>query len=108
MKRPDFNTKKLWELYSIITGNTDTDDIDRKLSRSYIYSEVRNGNEAYGYEGFISNLRDIADELKKLPDCPAEIKEIDQKSISDGVSRMFNIGNNNAFRIRPVPAIQNS
>lgn len=107
MKRPDFNTRKLWELYSIITGNTDTKDIDKKLSKSYIYSEVRNGNEAYGYEGFIANLGDIANELKKLPDCPPEIRKIDQKSISTGVTQMFKITNNNSLKMKPVSEIQN-
>lgn len=73
----NYNTKEMIKLYSLCTGNEDKHDIINKLAKSWIYEEVRSGsNEAFAYEGFISNLLDIVDDLKTQSNYPKEIEMI--------------------------------
>lgn len=79
----NYDTKEMIKLYSSCTGNTNKNDIINILSKSRIYAEVSKGdNEAFLYEGFISNLLDIVDDLKKQGDYPKEIESITPESIA--------------------------
>ena len=79
----NYDTKEMIKLYSSCTGNTDKRDIINILSRSSIYAEVAKGdNEAFLYEGFISNLLDIVDDLKEQGDYPEEIENITPEEIA--------------------------
>ena len=50
-------------MYSIITGKDDYKEIHNTLLRSQTFREVLKRNEALLYEGYASNLLDIAQEL---------------------------------------------
>ena len=50
-------------MYSIITGKDDYKEIHNTLLRSLTFREVLKRNEALLYEGYASNLLDIAQEL---------------------------------------------
>lgn len=72
----NYNTKNIIQTYAIITGNEDKDDIQKKLMKSKVFREVKNGNQTYLYEGYTANILEIVDELKKMDDCPSEILKI--------------------------------
>ena len=53
-------------MYSILTDVTDRSEIYQTLLQSRTFCEIQNGNEALLYEGYVSNLLDIAEDLNEL------------------------------------------
>jgi hypothetical protein len=76
----NFNGKRIVEYFSLLTGIQIKETL-KILSKSKVFLEVVHGNPAYNYEGYISNLFDIKDELKERPDCPKEIDKISEMSV---------------------------
>jgi len=70
----NYNTREMIKLYSLCTGNTNRHEIIKILSMSPIFSEVKKGsNDCLNYEGYISNLLDIVDDLRGMAEYPSEI-----------------------------------
>lgn len=57
--------ERIIQLFSILSGIDDTEQIKRILLDSEVYNEVVNGNEVYLYEGSVSNIIDIAEEFRE-------------------------------------------
>ena len=77
----NYNLKYVIVTYSIITGNDNTKSIIKTLSKSDTFRALRKGNKLLRYEGYSSNLLDIADDLKSQPDCPQEVYRITPEAI---------------------------
>lgn len=75
------NVENIIKAYATITNNHDKADIVNKLSKSEVFNEIANNNPVYLYEGYPSNLLEIAEELKQQAHCPAEIHKITESSI---------------------------
>jgi hypothetical protein len=70
----NYNTRELIKLYSKCTGNTNRQEIMKILGASPIFEEVKKGtNDCLNYEGYISNLLDIVDDIKSQGNYPPEI-----------------------------------
>ncbi len=79
----NYNTKEIIKLYSLCTGNNNKHDIINILSKSWIFNEVKKGNnECLNYEGYIANLLDIVNDLMKSSDYPKEIENVTPEVIA--------------------------
>lgn len=68
--------ERIIQLFSILSGIDDTEQIKEILLDSDVYNEVVNGNEVYLYEGSVSNILDIAEEFREKGMYLDEIKNI--------------------------------
>lgn len=73
--------ERIIQLFSILSGIDDTEQIKRILLDSEVYNEVVNGNEVYLYEGSVSNIIDIAEEFREKGIYLDEIKNITTDNI---------------------------
>lgn len=73
--------ERIIQLFSILSGIDDTEQIKRILLDSEVYNEVVNGNEVYLYEGSVSNIIDIAEEFREKGIYLGEIKNITTDNI---------------------------
>ena len=73
--------ERIIQLFSILSGIDDTEQIKRILLDSEVYNEVVNGNELYLYEGSVSNIIDIAEEFREKGIYLDEIKNITTDNI---------------------------
>ena len=73
--------ERIIQLFSILSGIDDTEQIKRILLDSEVYNEVVNGNEVYLYEGSVSNIIDIAEEIREKGIYLDEIKNITTDNI---------------------------
>ena len=73
--------ERIIQLFSILSGIDDTEQIKRILLDSEVYNEVVNGNEVYLYEGSVSNIIDIAEEFREKGIYLDEIKNITTHNI---------------------------
>lgn len=72
----NYNTKNIIQTYTIITGNENKEDIQKKLMKSKVFREVKKGDPTYLHEGYTANILEIVSELKAQPDYPEEICKI--------------------------------
>ena len=72
--------ERIIQLFSILSGIDDTEQIKRILLDSEVYNEVVNGNEVYLY-GSVSNIIDIAEEFREKGIYLDEIKNITTDNI---------------------------
>lgn len=73
--------ERIIQLFSILSGIDDTEQIKSILLDSEVYNEVVNGNEVYLYEGSVSNIIDIAEEFREKGIYLDEIKNITTDNI---------------------------
>lgn len=77
----DYIISNIREIFSIITGCDNVDELSDILEKSNIYHEITNNNEAYLYDGVNANVLDIANELIEKNIHPDIIKKITPDAI---------------------------